>query len=173
MRTGPTLSLRGLDDNAYYRHDQKGKLVNDTGTGNTLACDHPRVRELIVASLRHFVLNAGVDGFRFDLAPILGRTKDGFDPNAETLRTISTDPVLADRILIAEPWDIGRDGYQLGNFPVDWLEWNDRFRDDVRKFWRGDQGMQLVRWRRGWPGRRTFLGAWQWRDARRQLHRLA
>jgi glycogen operon protein len=138
---GPTLSLRGLDHKAYYRHDKRGKLINDTGTGNTLACDHPRVRELIVASLRHFVLNAGVDGFRFDLAPILGRTKDGFDPNAETLRSISTDPVLADRILIAEPWDIGPDGYQLGNFPANWLEWNDRFRDDARKFWRGDQGM--------------------------------
>jgi len=138
---GPTLSLRGLDDAAYYRHDAKGRLVNDTGTGNTLACDHPRVRELIVSSLRHFVLNAGVDGFRFDLAPILGRDAKGFTARAETLRAIENDPVLADRILIAEPWDIGPDGYQLGNFSSRWLEWNDKFRDDIRRFWRHDAGM--------------------------------
>ena len=137
---GPTLSLRGLDANACYRRDRKGRLVNDTGTGNTLACDHPRVRELIVASLRHFVLRAGVDGFRFDLAPVLGRDPEGFSARAETLRTIEVDPVLADRILIAEPWDIGPNGYQLGNFSEGWLEWNDRFRDDVRRFWRGDKG---------------------------------
>ena len=137
---GPTLSLRGLDANAYYRRDRKGRLVNDTGTGNTLACDHPRVRELILASLRHFVEQAGVDGFRFDLAPILGRDAKGFSARAETLRAIETDPVLADRILIAEPWDIGPDGYQLGNFSQPWLEWNDRFRDDVRRFWRCDKG---------------------------------
>ena len=138
---GPTLSLRGLDEAAYYCHEANGRLVNDTGTGNTLACDHPRVRELIVASLRHFVLQAGVDGFRFDLAPILGRDAKGFSPHAETLMAIENDPVLADRILIAEPWDIGRDGYQLGNFSGRWLEWNDRFRDDARRFWRHDRGM--------------------------------
>ena len=137
---GPTLSLRGLDANSYYRRDRKGRLVNDTGTGNTVACDHPRVRELIVASLRHFVEQAGVDGFRFDLAPVLGRDAKGFSARAETLRAIETDPVLADRILIAEPWDIGPDGYQLGNFSQPWLEWNDRFRDDVRRFWRSDKG---------------------------------
>jgi len=137
---GPTLSLRGLDAQAYYRHAPDGSLVNDTGCGHTLACDHPRVRELILASLRHFVLQAGVDGFRFDLAPILGRTAEGFDPRAETLRAIETDPVLADRVLIAEPWDIGPGGYQLGNFSGRWLEWNDRFRDDVRRYWRGDRG---------------------------------
>ncbi len=141
---GPTLSLRGLDANAYYRREADGKLVNDTGTGNTLACDHPRVRELILASLRHFVLQAGVDGFRFDLAPVLGRDADGFSTRAETLRAIETDPVLADRILIAEPWDIGRDGYRLGEFSGRWLEWNDRFRDDARRFWRGDAGMTGV-----------------------------
>lgn len=138
---GPTLSLRGLDARAYYRHAPDGSLVNDTGTGNTLACDHPRTRELIVAALRHFVRQAGVDGFRFDLAPVLGRTNDGFDPRAATLRAIEEDPVLADRVLIAEPWDIGPDGYQLGNFSGRWLEWNDRYRDDVRRFWRGDAGM--------------------------------
>jgi len=135
---GPTLSLRGLDNRAYYRHGPDGRLVNDTGTGNTLACDHPATRALIVGSLRHFVAQAGVDGFRFDLAPILGRTAHGFHPGAETLRAIIDDPILADRVLIAEPWDIGPGGYQLGNFPAPFLEWNDRFRDRVRRFWRGD-----------------------------------
>jgi glycogen operon protein len=135
---GPTLSLRGLDARAYYRHAADGSLVNDTGCGHTLACDHPRVRELILASLRHFVGQAGVDGFRFDLAPILGRTAEGFDAGAETLRAIETDPLLADRLLIAEPWDIGPGGYQLGSFSGRWLEWNDRYRDDVRRYWRGD-----------------------------------
>src|SRR5690606_32737221 len=113
---GPTLSLRGLDARAYYHHARDGSLVNDTATGTTLACDHPRTRELIVAALRHFVQQAGVDGFRFDLAPVLGRTNDGFNARAGTLRAIAEDPVLADRVLIAEPWDIGPDGYQLGNF---------------------------------------------------------
>ena len=138
-RLGPTLSLRGLDSHAYFRHDaSSGALVNDTGTGNTLACDHPAVRQLVLDSLRHFVLHAGVDGFRFDLATILGRTAGGFDPNAELLAEIRSDPILADRVLIAEPWDIGPDGYQLGRFGAPFLEWNDRFRDDVRRFWRGD-----------------------------------
>ncbi len=135
---GPTLSLRGLDNRAYYRHGPDGRLVNDTGTGNTLACDHPATRTLILDSLRHFVAQAGVDGFRFDLAPILGRTAHGFDPAAETLRAIIDDPLLSDRVLIAEPWDIGPGGYQLGRFPAPFLEWNDRFRDRVRRFWRGD-----------------------------------
>ncbi|MCR5858833.1 glycogen debranching protein GlgX [Mesorhizobium sp. J428] len=137
---GPTLSLRGLDAQAYYRHALDGSLVNDTGCGHTLACDHPRVRDLILASLRHFVEQAGADGFRFDLAPVLGRTAEGFDARAATLRAIATDPVLADRVLIAEPWDIGPGGYQLGNFSGRWLEWNDRYRDDVRRYWRGDRG---------------------------------
>jgi len=138
---GPTLSLRGLDNRAYYRHGPDGRLVNVTGTGNTLACDSPVVAQLILDSLRHFVMNAGVDGFRFDLAPVLGRTADGFDGNAPLLTAIRTDPVLADRVLIAEPWDIGPGGYQLGNFPEPFLEWNDRYRDDMRRFWRGDRGM--------------------------------
>ncbi|MCV0396109.1 MAG: glycogen debranching protein GlgX [Rhizobiaceae bacterium] len=138
---GPTLSLRGLDARAYYRHGPDGRLVNDTGTGNTTACDEPAMRELVLGALRHFVLRAGVDGFRFDLAPVLGRTAEGFDPNAELLARMSDDPVLADRVLIAEPWDIGPGGYQLGNFPERFLEWNDRSRDDMRRFWRGDAGM--------------------------------
>lgn len=138
---GPTLSLRGLDNQAYYRHEPDGALANDTGTGNTVACDHPVVAELILDSLRHFVRHAGVDGFRFDLAPILGRVDGRFDAEAPLLRAMRDDALLADRVLIAEPWDIGYHGYQLGNFPSPFLEWNDKYRDDVRRFWRGDAGM--------------------------------
>ncbi|MFZ5704182.1 MAG: glycogen debranching protein GlgX [Pseudomonadota bacterium] len=139
-RHGPTLSLRGIDNRAYFRtlRDEPGSLANDSGCGNTLACDHPATRRLILDSLRHFVATAGVDGFRFDLAPILGRVPDGFEPDAALFRAIRADPLLADRILIAEPWDIGPGGYQLGNFAPEFLEWNDRYRDDVRRFWRGD-----------------------------------
>ena len=139
-RLGPTLSLRGLDNQAYYRHQPDGRLVNDTGTGNTVACDHPAVRDMVLDTLRHFVCNAGVDGFRFDLAPVLGRVDGVFDPAAPLLAAIAGDPMLADRVLVAEPWDIGPDGYQLGNFPPRFLEWNDRYRDDARRFWRGDAG---------------------------------
>lgn len=139
-RLGPTLSLRGLDAQAYYRHEPDGRLVNDTGTGNTVACDHPIVREMVLDTLRHFVRHAGVDGFRFDLAPVLGRVDGAFDPTAALLGAITNDPILADRVLIAEPWDIGPNGYQLGNFSPPYLEWNDRYRDDVRRFWRGDAG---------------------------------
>ncbi|RUW93502.1 glycogen debranching protein GlgX [Mesorhizobium sp. M7A.F.Ca.US.010.02.1.1] len=138
---GPTLSLRGLDNQAYYRHSSDGGLANDTGTGNTVACDHPVVQEMVLDTLRHFVRDAGVDGFRFDLAPILGRVEGTFDAEASLLRAMRDDPLLADRVLIAEPWDIGSDGYQLGNFPPPFLEWNDKYRDDVRRFWRGDAGM--------------------------------
>ncbi len=139
---GSILSLRGLDNLTAFRHPEgkPGVLVNDTGTGNTVACDHPYVRHLIIDSLRHFALNAGIDGFRFDLAPILGRTASGFDMASETLAAMHSDPVLYDRVLIAEPWDIGPGGYQLGNFPESFLEWNDRARDDMRRFWRGDAG---------------------------------
>ena len=139
-RFGPTLSLRGLDNRAYYRHTSDDRLVNDTGTGNTVACDHPVVREMVLDTLRHFARNAGVDGFRFDLAPILGRVEGAFDAEAPLLKAIRDDPVLTDRILIAEPWDIGPNGYQLGNFPPPFLEWNDKYRDDIRRFWRGDRG---------------------------------
>ncbi|ETA72006.1 MULTISPECIES: glycogen debranching protein GlgX [Mesorhizobium] len=139
-RLGPTLSLRGLDNQAYYRHQPDGRLVNDTGTGNTVACDHPVVRDMVLDTLRHFVRHTGVDGFRFDLAPVLGRVDGAFDPTAPLLEAITGDPVLADRVLIAEPWDVGPDGYQLGNFPPRFLEWNDRYRDDARRFWRGDAG---------------------------------
>ena len=138
---GPTLSLRGLDARTYYRHAPDGALVNDTGTGNTIDCDQPIVRELVLDTLRHFVRHAGVDGFRFDLATILGRTAEGFRPDAPMIAAIASDADLSDRVLIAEPWDIGQGGYQLGNFPENFLEWNDRYRDDIRRFWRGDSGM--------------------------------
>jgi glycogen debranching enzyme len=138
---GPTLSLRGLDARAYYRHGKDGRLVNDTGTGNTLACDHPIVQEMILDALRHFVRYAGVDGFRFDLATVLGRTASGFDADAPLLAAMRADPELADRVMIAEPWDIGPGGYRLGQFRPPFLEWNDRYRDDIRRFWRGDGGV--------------------------------
>lgn len=132
---GPILSLRGLD-NRSYSHAPDGSLINDTGTGNTLDAGDAGVRDLILASLRHFAA-LGVDGFRFDLAPVIARSP-GFDPHAPIFAAIAADPLLADRVMIAEPWDIGPGGYQLGQFPSDWLEWNDRYRDDVRRFWRGD-----------------------------------
>jgi glycogen operon protein len=139
-RHGATLSMRGLDNLTYYRHvpDRPGDLINDTGCGNTIAGENPVVRELVLDSLRHFVRHAGVDGFRFDLATILGREADGFSARSALLSEICGDPVLKDRVLIAEPWDIGPGGYQLGNFPAPFLEWNDRYRDDTRLFWRGD-----------------------------------
>ncbi len=140
---GPTLSFRGLDSIAYYRHvpGEPGRLTNHTGTGNTVAAQHPVVREMVLDCLRSFVTYAGVDGFRFDLATILGRGEDSFDPIAPLLEAIRKDPVISDRILIAEPWDVGPDGYQLGKFGAPFLEWNDHYRDDVRRFWRGDRGM--------------------------------
>ncbi len=142
-RYGATLSMRGLDNLSYYRHlpHAPDVLVNDTGTGNTVACDHPVVQRLIIDTLRHFVLEAGIDGFRFDLAPVLGRTASGFVRDGGTLSAILADDVLADRIMIAEPWDIGPGGYQIGNFSPPFLEWNDRARDDLRRYWRGDNGL--------------------------------
>lgn len=138
---GTVLSLRGLMGARAFRRDGTGRLVNDTGTGNTVACDDPVIMDLILDSLRHFALAGGVDGFRFDLAPVLGRTGAGFSPDAPLLRAMLDDPVIGSRVLIAEPWDIGPGGYQLGNFPAPFLEWNDRYRDDMRRFWRGDAHM--------------------------------
>jgi glycogen operon protein len=142
-RYGATLSLRGLDNLSCYSHvaDNPGQLINDTGCGNTVNGDNPFIRQLIIDSLRHFVENAGVDGFRFDLAPIMFRTPHGFDAGGAMARAMLEDEILADRLLIAEPWDIGLGGYQLGNFPERFLEWNDRARDDLRRFWRGDDHM--------------------------------
>lgn len=136
---GPTLSLRGLDNALYYRHAADGSLINDAGCGNILDCDEPLVAALVLDSLRRFA-RAGVAGFRFDLATTLGRRADGFDANAPLLKAISGDPELGKLELIAEPWDIGPGGYQVGRFGAPWKEWNDRYRDDVRRFWRGDHG---------------------------------
>lgn len=142
-RNGATLCHRGLDNRTAYRHvpGAPGTLINDTGCGNTIACDHPVMRRLILDCLRHFVEHTGVDGFRFDLAPILFRTQESFDPDGETARNLLSDPVLSDRILIAEPWDVGPGGYRLGGFPKRFLEWNDRARDNIRRAWRGDSHM--------------------------------
>jgi glycogen debranching enzyme len=134
---GATISLRGLDNATYFRMN-KGVLVNDTGCGNTLALDQPAAIDLVIATLRHWVLQCGIDGFRYDLAPVMGREADGFNVHAPLLEAINNDAVLGHLIHIAEPWDVGPGGYQLGNFPANWLEWNDHFRDDVRRFWRGD-----------------------------------
>ena len=134
---GPMLSLQGLDNASYYRLFH-GAYVNDTGCGNTLALDRPHTVQLVISAMRHWVLTCGIDGFRFDLATVMGRTESGFSKSAPLFEAIEKDPVLSSRILIAEPWDVGPGGYQLGNFPAVWYEWNDRFRDDVRRFWRGD-----------------------------------
>ncbi len=135
---GPTICLRGLDSATYYAH-ARGELINDAGCGNTLSLNHPHVVEMVIAALRHWVLKAGVDGFRFDLATVMGRMADGFHCDAPLFKAIENDEVLSTCILIAEPWDVGPGGYQLGNFPHEWPEWNDRYRDDIRRFWRGDQ----------------------------------
>lgn len=132
---GGTLSLRGLDAAAYARSADRS-LINDTGCGNTLDFACAPVRRLMIDSLVHFVRHCGVDGFRFDLAPVLARGP-GFDPAAPIFAELAAEPWLADRVMIAEPWDIGPGGYQLGRFPPHWLEWNDRYRDDVRRFWGG------------------------------------
>jgi glycogen operon protein len=140
--TGPTLSFRGLDNASYYRLEagDARRTVNDTGTGNTLNLSHPRVLQMVLDSLRYWVTSYHVDGFRFDLCATLGRESYGFDPNAGFFDALRQDPVLAGVKLIAEPWDIGPGGYQLGNHPPGFAEWNDRFRDSVRRFWRGDPG---------------------------------
>ena len=137
---GATLSLRGLDNVLYYRHAADGRLVNDTGCGNTLQADRPEVADLVLDAMRFWATATGIDGFRLDLATVLGRTPDGFRTDAPLLAAIDDDPLLRRLVMIAEPWDVGPGGYQLGNFPDRWLEWNDRFRDDVRRFWRGDPG---------------------------------
>lgn len=140
---GPVLSMKGLDARSYYRHaevDGTLHLVNDAGTGNTLRCDHPAVQDLVVDSLRYWVMEFGISGFRFDLATILGRTLEGFSPDAVLLERIRKDDVLKDCLLVAEPWDPGPGGYHVGRFGEPFLEWNDQYRDNVRKFWRGDAG---------------------------------
>lgn len=136
---GPTLSFKGLDNASYYRlvPDQRRYYINDTGTGNTLNISHPRVLQMVTDSLRYWVEQTNVDGFRFDLGTILAREPNGFDNRSGFLKACSQDPVLGTIKLIAEPWDCGPGGYQVGAFPPGWAEWNDRFRDTVRDFWKG------------------------------------
>ncbi len=139
---GATICLRGLDNAVYYRHaaDDPGRLVNDTGCGNTIALDGAPVARMAMDALRHWRA-CGVSGFRFDLGTVLGRTAAGFSPDSPFLAALLQDSDLAAALLIAEPWDIGPGGYQLGEFPAPFAEWNGRYRDDVRRFWRGDAEM--------------------------------
>ena len=141
---GATLSFRGLDNLSYYwqeAHDWR-RCVNDTGCGNTVNLTHPRVLQMVMDSLRYWVEAYHVDGFRFDLGTVLGREAEGFDPGSGFFDAIRQDPVLQRVKLISEPWDIGPGGYQLGNHPPGFAEWNDKFRDSVRRFWRGDAGQR-------------------------------
>ena len=139
---GPTLSFRGFDQAGYYRlvPGDLHRLENFSGCGNTLDVRRPQVLQLILDSLRYWVQEMHVDGFRFDLAPSLGRDPAGFNAHAHCFELLRRDPVLQRVKLIAEPWDVGPGGYQLGSFPEPWAEWNDRYRDTVRAFWRGDTG---------------------------------
>ncbi|MBK8908093.1 MAG: glycogen debranching protein GlgX [Rhodospirillales bacterium] len=139
---GPTLSFKGIDNASYYRlmPDNPRYYINDTGTGNTFNLSHPRVLQLVLDSLRYWATEMRVDGFRFDLATILGREVHGFDPGGGFFDAVRQDPILSQTKLIAEPWDIGPGGYQVGNFPPGWAEWNDKYRDTVRAFWKGDDG---------------------------------
>ncbi|MBI5258428.1 MAG: glycogen debranching protein GlgX [Burkholderiales bacterium] len=143
---GATLSFRGLDNACWYRldPDDRSRCENHTGCGNTLNVAHPRVTQFVLDSLRFWVQEMGVDGFRFDLAPVLGRTRHGFDPHAAFFTALRQDPILARAHLIAEPWDAGYDGYQVGRFPGRFMEWNDKFRDTVRRYWLGPQAGQSV-----------------------------
>jgi isoamylase len=142
--TGPTLSWRGLDNASYYRlvHDDPHRCFDVTGTGNTLNLSHPRVLQMVMDSLRYWARSYHVDGFRFDLSAALGREAHDFDPGAGFFDAIRQDPLLARLKLIAEPWDVGHGGYQLGQHPPGFAEWNDRFRDGVRRFWRNDPGQR-------------------------------
>ncbi|MGY3075720.1 glycogen debranching enzyme GlgX [Bradyrhizobium sp. LM6.10] len=139
---GPTLSFKGIDNASYYRllPDTPRYYINDTGTGNTVNLSHPRVLQLVADSLRYWATEMRVDGFRFDLATILAREPYGFDEGGGFLDACRQDPVLSSVKLIAEPWDIGPGGYQVGQFPPGWAEWNDKFRDTVRAFWKGEEG---------------------------------
>jgi len=139
---GPTLSMRGIDNASYYRlmPDDKRYYINDSGTGNTLDLSHPCVLQMVTDSLRYWATDMHVDGFRFDLATILGRYHDGFSERHSFLVACRQDPVLREVKLIAEPWDCGPGGYQVGNFAPGWAEWNDKFRDNIRAFWKGDEG---------------------------------
>ena len=143
---GPTLSFKGIDNVSYYRllPDQPRYYINDTGTGNTLNLSHPRVIQMVCDSLRYWVSEMRVDGFRFDLGTILAREPDGFKTESGFLKAVGQDPLLAEVKLIAEPWDCGPGGYQVGGFPPGWAEWNDSFRDTARDFWRGEASAKAL-----------------------------
>jgi isoamylase len=163
---GPTISLRGLDNASYFRliPGNERYYINDTGCGNTLNISHPRVLQMVLDSLRYWATSYRVDGFRFDLGVTLGREGTGFDPGSGFFDAILQDPVLSRLKLISEPWDLGPGGYQLGKHPPPFAEWNDQFRDGVRRFWRGDVGQRSAlaarlsgsaelfnhRWRKPW-----------------------
>lgn len=155
---GPTLSFRGIDNASYYKlaPDNPRFSWDSTGTGNTLNLDHPRVLQMVLDSLRHWVEAYHVDGFRFDLAPSLAREPYDFSERAGFLRAVGQDPVLSRVKLIAEPWDVGAGGYRVGAFPPGWSEWNDQFRDTVRSFWRGDHD-QLPKLTRAMTGSREIF----------------
>lgn len=140
---GPTLSFRGIDNQAYYRLSEEDPryCVDYTGTGNTLNTVHPTILRLIMDSLRYWVTEMHVDGFRFDLAPVLAREFDDVDKWGSFFDVLHQDPVLSQVKLIAEPWDLGEDGFQVGNFPAGWMEWNAKYRDCMREFWKGDDEM--------------------------------
>jgi isoamylase len=140
---GPTLSFKGIDNFAYYRTmpGQPRYYINDTGTGNTFNTSHPRVLQLVMDSLRYWTTEMHVDGFRFDLGTILGREPNGFDQRGGYFDAMGQDPILSKVKLIGEPWDIGPGGYQVGGFPPGWAEWNDKYRDTVRDYWKGTEGV--------------------------------
>jgi glycogen operon protein len=141
---GPTLSFRGLDNTSYYRlmPDDRRHYINDTGCGNTVNLSHPRVIQLVMDSLRYWATEFHIDGFRFDLGVTLGREQNGFDPGCGFFDALMQDPQLRTLKLISEPWDIGPGGYQIGNHPAGFAEWNGKFRDEVRRYWKGDSGMR-------------------------------
>ena len=139
---GPTLSFRGIDNASYYMlAADKHFYFDATGCGNTINMRHPRVLQMVMDSLRYWVEDCHVDGFRFDLATSLGREYDNFDPHAVFFDAVGQDPVLSRVKMIAEPWDVGPNGYQVGNFQPGWAEWNGRYRDEMRSFWKGDSSM--------------------------------
>ncbi|HLI45827.1 MAG TPA: glycogen debranching protein GlgX [Geobacterales bacterium] len=137
---GPTISFRGIDNLSYYllSSNDKTYYIDYTGVGNTLNTTHPRVIQMILDSLRYWVQEMHVDGFRFDVAPVLAREYEKINMNNALMIAIRQDPILSRAILIAEPWDLGPNGYQLGNFPLEWAEWNGKYRDIIRRFWRGE-----------------------------------
>jgi len=139
---GPTLAFRGINNSAYYRlnPDNPRFYTDFTGCGNTVDLRHARTMQLVMDSLRYWISEMHVDGFRFDLAPVLGRGTSGMDPLGEFFDLVRQDPVVSQCKLIAEPWDLGPDGYQAGRFPIGWAEWNGKYRDTSRRFWRGDPG---------------------------------